>query len=132
MAAHFTHVTFTVSNFERSIDFYRDVCELDVVRDRRAEGGSTVWLGPRGADKANPPFVFVIEEGEVTDRLDHLAFQCDTREEIEAKARLGRARNALHRAPRDEGGSVGSYTMLRDPDGHIVEFTYGQPIKGIH
>lgn len=132
MAAHFTHVTFTVSNFERSIDFYRDVCELDVVRDRRAEGGSTVWLGPRGADKANPPFVFVIEEGEVTDRLDHLAFQCDTREEIEAKAALGKARDALHRAPRDVGGSVGYYTMLRDPDGHIVEFTYGQPIKGIH
>lgn len=132
MAAHFTHVTFTVSNFERSIAFYRDVCELDVVRDRRQEGGSTVWLGPRGIDKANPPFVFVIEEGEVTDRLDHLAFQCDTRDEIEVKANLGRALNALHREPRDAGGSVGCYTMLRDPDGHIVEFTYGQPIKGIH
>ena len=132
MAAHFTHVTFTVSNFERSIAFYRNVCELEVVRDRRAEGGSTVWLGPRGADKDYPQFVFVIEEGEVTDRLDHLTFQCDTRAEIEAKAVLGRALNALHREPRDAGGSVGYYTMLRDPDGHIVEFTHGQPIKGIH
>lgn len=132
MASHFTHVTFTVSNFERSIAFYREVCELDVVRDRRAEGGSTVWLGPRDADKSNPPFVFVLEEGEVTDRLDHLAFQCDTREELEAKVALGQALNALHRKPRDVGGSVGYYTMLRDPDGHIVEFTHGQPIRGLH
>lgn len=132
MAAHFTHITFTVSNFDRAIAFYRDVCEMDVVRDRRAEGGSTVWLGPRGADKTNPPFVFVIEEGTVTNRLDHLAFQCDTRAELDAKAFIGSSRNALHCAPRDEGGSVGSYTMLRDPDGHIVEFTYGQPIKGFH
>jgi catechol 2,3-dioxygenase-like lactoylglutathione lyase family enzyme len=132
MATHFTHVTFTVSNFERSIAFYREVCELDVVRDRHAEGGSTVWLGPRDADKSNPPFVFVLEEGEVTDRLDHLAFQCDTREELEAKAALGQALNALHRKPRDVGGSVGYYTMLRDPDGHIVEFTHGQPIRGLH
>ncbi len=132
MAAHFTHLTFTVSNFDRSIAFYRDVCEMEVVRDRRSEGGSTVWIGPRGADKANPPFVFVIEEGKVTDRLDHLAFQCDSREEVEVKANLGKSLNVLHRALRDEGGSVGSYAMLRDPDGHIVEFTYGQPIKGIH
>ena len=132
MAAHFTHVTFTVSNFDRSIAFYRDVCEMEVVRDRRSEGGSTVWIGPRGADKANPLFVFVMEEGEVMYRLDHLAFQCDTREEIEAKAILGKGLNALHLEPRDVGGSVGYYTMLRDPDGHIVEFTYGQPIKGIH
>ncbi len=132
MAAHFTHITFTVSNFERSVAFYRDVCEMEVVRDRRAEGGDTVWLGPRGADKTNPPFVFVIEQGDVTFQLDHLAFQCDTREEIEAKAALGISLNALHRAPRDVGGSVGYYTMLRDPDGHIVEFTHGQPIKGLH
>lgn len=132
MATHFTHVTFTVSNFERSIVFYRDVCELDVVRDRRLEGGSTVWLGPRDADKSSPPFVFVLEEGEVTNRLDHFAFQCDTREELEAKAALGQTLNALHREPREVGGSVGYYTMLRDPDGHIVEFTHGQPIKRLH
>ncbi len=132
MAAHFTHITFTVSNFDRTIAFYQNVCEMDVVRDRRAEGGTTVWLGPSGADKHNPPFVFVIEEGPVTDRLDHIAFQCDTRDEIIAKANMGKTMNALYREPRDEGGSVGYYTMLRDPDGHIVEFTHGQPIKGIH
>jgi catechol 2,3-dioxygenase-like lactoylglutathione lyase family enzyme len=75
MSVHFTHVTFTVSNFERSIAFYRDVCELKVVRDRRLEGGSTVWLGPQATAGEIPPFVFVIEEGDVTSRLDHLAFQ---------------------------------------------------------
>ena len=132
MPARFTHITFTVSNFERAIAFYRDVCELDVVRDRRKEGGSTVWLGPRGADANAPAYVFVIEEGAVTNRLDHLAFQCDTRAEVDAKAELGRVMHALHYGPKDAGGSVGYFVMLRDPDGHIVEFTHGQPIRGVN
>lgn len=132
MAARFTHITFTVSNFERSIAFYRDVCELAVVRDRRHEGGSTVWLGPRDADPADPPYVFVLMEGEVTDRLDHLAFQCDTREEVDAKAALAQSAGTLRKGPRDAGGSVGYFAMVSDPDGHVVEFTYGQPIRGVN
>jgi hypothetical protein len=34
--------------------------------------------------------------------------------------------------PRDAGGSVRYFTMLRDPDGHLVEFTNGQPIEGLY
>lgn len=131
MAARFTHVTFKVSNFERSITFYRDLCDMVVVRDRRLEGGQTVWLGPKGSNAERPPFVFVIEEGQVTDRLDHLAFQCDSRADLDAKAEQARAVGALHTPPKDVGGSIGAYTLLRDPDGHLIELTYGQPIAGI-
>lgn len=131
MAAIFTHITFTVSDFDRSIAFYKNVCEMDVVRDRRGEGGSTVWLGPKSNSNALPPFVFVIEQGEVKDRLDHLAFQCDTREEVAEKAAMGAKMGALHEGPIDHGGSVGYYALLRDPDGHLVEFTHGQPIAGV-
>ncbi len=131
MATRFTHVTFTVSDFERSIAFYRDVCGMVVVRDRRGEGGGTVWLGPSAAASELPPYVFVIEEGEVTDRLDHLAFQCDTREEFEEKAGLGARLGIVAHGPTHAGGSVGSFVILHDPDGHGVEFTHGQPIRGV-
>ena len=40
-----THITITVSNIERSGGFYASFCGLSVVRDRRREGGGTVWLG---------------------------------------------------------------------------------------
>ena len=45
MAVRWTHITITVGDLDRSVEFYSRVCGLEVVRDRRAEGGSTVWMG---------------------------------------------------------------------------------------
>jgi lactoylglutathione lyase len=126
-----THITITVSHMERSIEFYRDMCGLEVVRDRRREGGGTVWLGYQAQAGQDPEFVLVLMEGEVTDRLDHFGFQCDSREEVDGVAREAEARGILVDPPSDSGGSVGYWTIIRDPDGHMVEFTFGQPLKGL-
>ena len=131
MTVRWTHVTMAVGDMERSIEFYRSFCGLSVVRDRRREGGGTVWLGPVPRPGADPEFVLVISEGEVACPVDHLGFQCDTREEVERIAERGRALGILVHPPTDSGGSVGFWTMLRDPDGHLVEFTCGQPLEGL-
>ncbi len=121
-----------VSSMERSIEFYETVCGLSVVRDRRREeGGGTVWLGYKPQAGEDPTFVLVLMEGEVTDRLDHFGFQCDSREKVEEIAREAQRRGRLVHAPTDSGGSVGYWTVINDPDGHKVEFTFGQPIKGL-
>jgi hypothetical protein len=52
--------------------------------------------------------------------LTHIGF-------IIVSERLG----ILVHPPTDTGGSVGYWTMVRDPDGHGVEFTCGQPIEGL-
>jgi catechol 2,3-dioxygenase-like lactoylglutathione lyase family enzyme len=119
-------------DIERSVDFYTSFCGLSVVRDRRREGGGTIWLGPQTLEGANPTFVMVIMEGEVSSRMDHLGFQCDSREQVDQIAERGRELGILVHPPTDSGGSVGYWTMLRDPDGHLVEFTYGQPLEGLH
>ena len=126
-----THITITVSNMERSIEFYQKFCGLSVLRDRRLEGGGTVWLGPEPKPGEDPLFLLVIGQGEVTSRLDHLGFQCDSREGVEHIAEEAARRGILDIVPTDTGGSVGYFTMVRDPDGHLVEFTYGQPIQGL-
>ena len=131
MATRWTHVTVTVSNLERSIDFYSSFCELSVLRDRRLEGGGTVWLGPKTLPGKNPTFLLVIGEGDVTSRIDHFGFQCDTKEDIDRIAEQGRHLGILVEAPTNAGGVVGYITMLHDPDGHLVEFTHGQPIDGL-
>ena len=131
MAVRWTHITITVGDLERSIDFYTNVCGLAVVRDRRREGGGTVWLGPVPAAGEDPTFVLVIMKGEVTDRLDHLGFQCESREQVEAVAAEAARRAILVHPPQDSGGAVGFWTTIRDPDGHQVEFTFGQPLKGL-
>jgi len=126
-----THITINCSNLERSVDFYTSVCGLTIVRDRRLEGRHNVWLGPPTRSDEDPLFVLVIVQEEVKSRLDHFGFQCDSREEVDRIAELARQQNILVEPPVDIGGVVGYFTMVRDPDGHLVEFTYGQPLKGL-
>jgi len=131
MPPRWTHITINVSDLSRSVDFYTDVCGLTMVRDRRKEGRHNVWLGPPVADGDEPTFVLVMVEDEVKTRLDHFGFQCDSREEVDRIAELAREQDILVEPPTDMGGIVGYFTAIRDPDGHVIEFTFGQPLKGL-
>lgn len=131
MSVRWTHITIPVTDIDGSIAFFTDVCGLSVVRDRRRDGGSTVWLGPDPEAGAEPTFVVVIEQSEVREPLDHFGFQCDTREEVSALAERARANGTLVEGPIDHGGSVGYIVLIREPSGHLVEFTHGQPLKGL-
>ena len=131
MPTRWTHITINVSNLDKSVAFYTSFCDLSIVRDRRLEGRHNVWLGPKPKDGNDPTFVLVIVQDEVKVRLDHFGFQCDSRAEVDRIAEVARAQNILVEPPVDIGGVVGYFTMIRDPDGHLVEFTAGQPLKGL-
>jgi len=126
-----THITINVTDIDRSVDFYTSLCRLSIVRDRRLEGRHNVWLGPATKAGEDPIFVLVIVQDEVKARLDHFGFQCDSREEVDRIAALAREQDILVEPPTDIGGVVGYFITVRDPDGHVVEFTFGQPLKGL-
>ncbi len=131
MPIRWTHITINVSHIDRSVDFYTSLCGLTIVRDRRLEGRHNVWLGPPTPTGEDPAFVLVMVQDEVTARLDHFGFQCDSREEVDRIAERARRQNILVEPPTDVGGVVGYFAMVRDPDGHLIEFTFGQPLKGL-
>jgi len=131
MPPRWTHITINVSNLEHSIQFYTSLCGLSIVRDRRPEGRHNVWLGPKIEAGQDPIFVLVLIQDEVKARLDHFGFQCESREEVDRIAKLAREQDILLEPPQDIGGVVGYFTMVRDPDGHLVEFTAGQPLRGL-
>ena len=126
-----THITINVSDLERSIQFYTSLCGLSIVRDRRPEGRHNVWLGSKPEAGEDPIFVLVLIQNEVKARLDHFGFQCESNQEVDRIAELARAQNILIEPPQDIGGVVGYFTMVRDPDGHLIEFTAGQPLRGL-
>jgi catechol 2,3-dioxygenase-like lactoylglutathione lyase family enzyme len=126
-----THFTLPVSNLGLSVQFFTEECGLSVVRDRRAEGGTTVWLGPKPAPGCDPDFVLVAYQGDVKQPLDHFGFQMETREQVTAVAERARAAGTLVEGPVDYGGSVGYFAVVREPSGHLVEFTHGQPLRGL-
>lgn len=130
MPARWTHVVLKVADLDRSIGFYRRFCGLEVVRDGRPSG-HTVWLAAAPPAGAPPPFVLVLYRTAIDFRLDHLGFQCDSRAEVDRLAAEGARLGILAEPPFDGGGDIGYVTMLRDPDGHRVEFTHGQPIAGL-
>jgi lactoylglutathione lyase len=131
MPTRWTHITINVSDINRSVDFYTSLCGLAIVRDRRPEGRHNVWLGPPARSGEDPVFVLVIVQDEVKVRLDHFGFQCDSRAEVDRIAELARQQDILVEPLTDIGGVVGYFTMIRDPDGHLVEFTFGQPLRGL-
>jgi catechol 2,3-dioxygenase-like lactoylglutathione lyase family enzyme len=131
MGIRWTHLTITVADIDRTVRFYSGTCRLSIVRDRRKEGGATVWMGPPAAAGRDPAFVLVLQAGVVTARLDHLGFQCGSRAEVDAVAAEGKERGSLLEGPVEGGGTVGYWATLLDPDGHVVEFTHGQPLEGL-
>jgi catechol 2,3-dioxygenase-like lactoylglutathione lyase family enzyme len=131
MPVRFTHIVLKVAELDRSIAFYRRFCGLEVVRDGRP-AGHTVWLAPTRRAPGLPAFVLVLYLTAIDCRVDHLGFQCGAREEVDQIAAEGQRLGILAEPPFDGGGDIGYLTMLRDPDGHIAEFTFGQPLAGLH
>src|ERR1044072_4395655 len=130
MASRWTHIPAVVSDLERSIEFYTSLCGLQVLLDRRKQGGSTVWLGYEPSDGEIPTFILALMKGGVKNLMGHLGFQCDSREQVDEVAAQAERLNILVDPPTFPGGAVGYWTVVRDPDGHQVEFTFGQPLKG--
>jgi hypothetical protein len=90
-----------------------------------------VWLVPKPISGSDPDFSLVAYQGEVRVPLDHFGFQCDTRDEVTAIADRARLAGNLVEGPLDYGGSVGYFAVVREPSGHLVEFTHGQPLLGL-
>ena len=127
-----THVALQVCDAERSVAFYQHYCGMQVVhrRARESEPGQVVWLG-WGEDP--PKFVIVLlEEHYDTNQQppwQHIGMAVDSRDEVDA---------IYHRAvtdgltglwePTDAGPVVGYYCALPDPDGNMLEFSFGQRI----
>jgi len=128
---HLTHVALRAADVEASIAFYRRFVGLHVVHDRRDGPVRVVWLSEQADD---PTFVIVVigappEEDGAPALINHLGYDLPSRKAVDEIAMRGRAEGILVHGPVDAGPVVGYLCMLRDPDGHIVEFSHGQPIS---
>lgn len=131
MTASLTHIALHVQDLDRCVEFYRDYCGLEVVRERRGgDGKRIVWLAEPGRAAE---FIFVLLPGGPGRRqaerdFSHFGFAVASRRAVDAIAEKGRAAGCLEWAPRQEPFPVGYYCGLKDPDGNFVEFSFGQPL----
>jgi catechol 2,3-dioxygenase-like lactoylglutathione lyase family enzyme len=139
MPADLTHFALHVADLEATAVFYEEFAGMRVIRaweDQDGGGLEVKWL--RGAEPPNP-FVLVLLQGESQifgnlpqtkiGPLSHFGFAVDSREAVDAVALRGEAAGVLLMAPRFGGETVGYHCYLRDPNGHSVEFSFGQVLE---
>ena len=126
-----THLALHVRDLPGMIGFYREHCGLEVIHEREdTPGTQVVWMAEPARARR---FIFVfISGGPGRDQepgdYSHLGFALESREAVDAAAKKGREAGCLALEPREEPYPVGYYCGLSDPDGNLVEFSYGQPL----
>jgi catechol 2,3-dioxygenase-like lactoylglutathione lyase family enzyme len=123
----FTHLALHVQDVDACALFYRSYCGLEKVHERAA---GVVWLAEPGRERQ---FIIVLVPGgaireQANDDFSHLGFALASRAAVDAIAAKAAAEGRLVWSPREETYPVGYYCGVRDPNGNIVELSYGQPL----
>ena len=128
-----THIAFAVADLDATISWYDEFTDLRVVHQRRDTDGSVAWLGE--PDRTAHPFVLVAaaldtmpDPGPTIAGFAHLGIELASHADVDAIAERGRAADCLAWETQDLGPPVGYFCALADPDGNLVEFSFGQGI----
>lgn len=124
----FTHMAFHTADIDKTAAFYMRFCGMENVHERENDGIRVIWLAEPGKEHE---FVFVLIAGGRPDPqpehdMSHLGFALESRKAVDDIAEKGKAH--LFWEPRDLPPPVGYFCALKDPDGRVVEFSYGQPL----
>lgn len=128
--ANFTHCALHVRDVEASIAFYRRYCGFEVLLSHGKDAERVVWIGQPDAPAQ---FVFVLVpggEGQERPRGDmtHYGFAVSERDEIDRIAEMARQEGCLRWEPKEFKPPVGYLCGVEDPDGYVIEFSFGQPL----
>ncbi|NBU96757.1 MAG: VOC family protein [Spirochaetia bacterium] len=128
-----THIAFHVKDIEKSMDFYSRYCGLKVVHDRSENSKRVLWMGEEGKEK---DFILVFIAGgnsvqQKGDDYSHLGFALSSKEQVDEIALQAKKEGILFWETREEPFPVGYYCGVFDPDGKIIEFSFGQPLGNL-
>jgi catechol 2,3-dioxygenase-like lactoylglutathione lyase family enzyme len=130
MTPRLTHIALHLRDLQASIDFYRDICGMTIVHEREDGGKRVVWMAEAGREN---DFVFVLVPGgpgrdQADKDISHFGFALDSRAAVDRVAGVAGREGYLVWPPRQEPWPVGYYCAVKDPDGNLIEFSYGQPL----
>ena len=130
MNAVLTHIALHVRDLDKCIEFYQSFANLQLVHDRTSDGVRVVWLAEPGKESS---FILVLIPGgpgrdQLPEDFSHLGFALGSREAVDQLAERAKSEGILEWPPVEEPYPVGYYCGIRDPDGNIVEFSFGQPL----
>ncbi|QKT02647.1 VOC family protein [Ectothiorhodospiraceae bacterium 2226] len=125
-----THIALHVQDLDACVSFYMRFCGMHVTHERRSGDKRIVWLSEPGRERE---LIFVLMPGgpghtQGARDYSHVGFALANRAQVDRVADQAREAGLLVWAPREEPYPVGYYCGVRDPDGNVIEFSYGQPL----
>tara|TARA_A100001037_G_scaffold141785_1_gene128566 strand:+ start:180 stop:572 length:393 start_codon:yes stop_codon:yes gene_type:complete len=125
-----THLALPCNDLDATIKWYEKYTPLRKTHHRQDSEGAVAWLSPQ---ESGIVLVFIqkndtSEPIPVLSPLAHLGIAVDSTEEVDQIAARGESDGCLAWEPRQESDPVGYICALSDPDGNLVEFSYGQEI----
>jgi catechol 2,3-dioxygenase-like lactoylglutathione lyase family enzyme len=124
-----THIALPVTNLERSSAFYSKYAQMKPILELKEPktGAAALWLSDN-----TRPFVVVLIQAETVDGpllpLGHLGVACESRETVDELCQLASQDRCLVEGPYDDPYPVGYWALLKDPDAHTLELSWGQEI----
>jgi lactoylglutathione lyase len=132
--ARWTHIALPSIDLDRSIEWYSEFTPLVVLTRREDSEGQSAWLShDRQIDN---PFILVLvmfwkDKGRAQPQLApfaHIGIEVPRREDVLAIAEKARARGCLTWEPVDMPPPIGFICAVNDPDGNVIEISYGQGV----
>ncbi|MCR9140863.1 MAG: VOC family protein [bacterium] len=134
-----THIALHVADLESCIEFYRSYCGMQIIHERSPEKSSAdspdagkriVWMAEAGRERE---LIFVLMPGgrpqtPAPRDYGHIGFALESRAAVDRIAERARREGRLSWEPVDEDYPVGYYCGVSDPNGTVIEFSYGQPL----
>ena len=127
MALSITHIALHVEELESCIEFYQGFCELEIVHRRE----SAAWLTNEALK--NKFVIVLIKDGKKNKQkfkkdFSHIGIAVDSLEELLKKVEEGKKLGCYAFGPFKEDYPTGDIAGFLDPNGNLVELSYGQPI----
>lgn len=136
-----THIALRVADIDATIEWYTDFTPLELIDRHQDDVGFGAWLGMPG--ETNNPFILVLAQFfEGRDPFEdapratlapfaHLGMELPTKAEVDALAARATSARCLAMPPTMMPPPIGYITMLSDPDGNMVEFSWDQGVYAV-
>jgi lactoylglutathione lyase len=121
------HLALECRDIAKTIEFYQRYADMEVIHDRYEQGVRVTWI--RHRRDRNGLILVLIQKPRVSKtegRMNHLGFHVASRSEVDLISTTAASDNFLAEPAKNGGEILGYLCIVRDPDGNLVEFSYGQ------